>query len=62
MTDVTSPCPVDVSPEVLSDPAAVLFGLEDEFSVLHAERMTPTAIKVVVELTAREGRVRRVGC
>ena len=55
MTDVTSPCPVDVSPEVLSDPAAVLFGLEDEFSVLHAERMTPTAIKVVVELTAREG-------
>ena len=55
MTDATSPCPVEVSPEVLSDPAAVLFGLEDEFAVLHVERMTLDSIKVVVELTAREG-------
>jgi transposase len=55
MTDATSPCPVQVSPEVLSDPAAVLFGLEDEFAVLQVERMTLDSIKVVVELTAREG-------
>ena len=55
MTDVTSPCPVEVSPEVLSDPAAVLFGLEDEFPVLQVERTAPDAIKVLVELTAREG-------
>ena len=55
MTDVTSPCPVEVSPEVLSDPAAVLFGLEDEFAVLQVERMSADTIKVVVELTAREG-------
>src|SRR5687768_17077125 len=55
MTEATSPCPVEVSPEVLSDPAAVLFGLEDEFAVLHVERMTLDSIKVVVELTAREG-------
>ena len=40
MTDATSPCPVEVSPEVLSDPAAVLFGLEDEFAVLHVCRAT----------------------
>ena len=55
MTDATSPCPLEVSSEVLSDPAAVLFGLEDEFSVLHVERTAPDAIKVLVELTAREG-------
>ena len=55
MTDVTSPCPVEVSPEVLSDPAAVLFGLEHEFAVLQVERMSVDSIKVVVELTAREG-------
>ena len=34
MTDATSPCPPEVSPEVLSDSAAVLFGLEHQFSVL----------------------------
>ena len=55
MTDATSPCPVEVSPEVLSDPAAVLFGLEDKFAVLHVERMTLDSIKVVVEVPAREG-------
>jgi transposase len=55
MTDVTSPCPVEVSPEVLSDPAVVLFGLEHDFAVLQVERMSVDSIKVVVELTAREG-------
>jgi hypothetical protein len=55
MTDATSPCPPEASPEVLSDPAAVLFGLEHQFRVLHAERTAPDAIKVLVELTAREG-------
>lgn len=51
MKDVTSLCAV----EVMSDPAAVLFGLEDEFRVLLAERTGPDAIKVVVELTAWDG-------
>ena len=55
MTDVTSPCPVEVSPEVLSDPAVVLFGLEHDFAVLQVERMSVDSIKVVVVLTAREG-------
>jgi transposase len=55
MTDVTSPCPVEVSPEVLSDPASVLFGLEDEFTVLQVERKAPDAVAMLVELTAREG-------
>ena len=55
MTDVTSPCPVEVSSEVLSDPAVVLFGLEHDFAVLQVERMSVDSIKVVVELTAREG-------
>lgn len=55
MTDVTSPCPVEVLPEVLSDPAAVLLGLEDEFAVLQVERAAPNVVKVLVELTAREG-------
>lgn len=57
MKDVTSLCAV----EVMSDPAAVLFGLEDEFRVLLAERTGPDAIKVVVELTAGTGRARVVG-
>lgn len=55
MTDATSPCPPEVSSELLSDPTAVLFGLEHQFRVLHAERTAPEAIKVLVELTAREG-------
>jgi transposase len=55
MTDATSPCPPEVSSEVLSGSAAVLFGLEHQFRVLHAQRTAPEAIKVVVELTAREG-------
>jgi hypothetical protein len=62
MTDVTSPCLSEVLPEVLSDPAAALFGLEDEFTVLQVERMTQNAIKVLVELTAREGPCRRAAC
>jgi len=44
-----------VSSEVLSGSAAVLFGLEHQFRVLHAQRTAPDAIKVLVELTAREG-------
>ena len=55
MTDATSPCPPEVSSEVLSGSAAVLFGLEHQFRVLHAQRTAPDAIKVLVELTAREG-------
>ena len=55
MTDATSPCPAEVSSGLLSHPAAVLFGLEHQFRVLHAERTAPEAIKVLVKLTAREG-------
>ena len=60
MSDVTSPCTVEVSPAVLSDPAAVLFGLEDKFAVLHVERTAPNSIKVVF---LRPGRLcgRRTG-
>ena len=55
MTDATSPCPLEVSPEVLSDHAAVLFGLEDQFSVLHVARVDTDTVTAVVELTSRDG-------
>ena len=55
MTDVTSPCPPEVSAEVLSDPTAVLFGLEDEFDIVNVERIDGVSVQVTVELTAREG-------
>jgi transposase len=38
-----------------SDPAATLFGLEDEFCLLSVERTLPTAVKVIIEQAAREG-------
>ena len=41
MTDATSLCPPEVSSEVLSGSAAVLFGLEHQFRVLHAQRTAP---------------------
>jgi transposase len=37
------------------DPTAVLFGLEDEFSVLDVQRIGPTSVKMIIEQTAREG-------
>src|SRR5215217_3411249 len=37
------------------DPTAVLFGLEDEFSVLGVDRIGPTKVKMIIEQTAREG-------
>ena len=37
------------------DPTAVLFGLEDEFSVLGVDRIGPTMVKMIIEQTAREG-------
>src|SRR5215217_4951405 len=37
------------------DPTAVLFGLEDEFSVLGVDRIGPTMVKVIIEQAAREG-------
>ena len=55
MTDATSPCPPEVSSEVLSGSAEVLFVLEHQFRVLHAQRSAAEAIKVLVELTASEG-------
>lgn len=54
MTDATSTDP-EVLSEMLSDPAATLFGLEAEFTVLSVQRTGPAAVLVVVEQTAREG-------
>ena len=55
MTDATSIDPTQMLSGVLSDPTAVLFGLEAEFSVLSVSRTAPFAVKVVVEQAAREG-------
>ena len=41
--------------EVLSDPTAVLFGLEAEFSVVEVVRTGPSAVAVRIEQSAREG-------
>jgi len=54
MTDVTG-VPFEVLSDVLSDPAAVLFGLEAEFRVVSVERAGPTAVKLIIEQTARDG-------
>ena len=37
------------------DPTAVLFGLEEEFSVLKVQRIDATKVKMIIEQTAREG-------
>jgi hypothetical protein len=42
---------------VLSDPTAMLFGLEEEFSVLTVDRCGPCAVKVNIEQIARDGPV-----
>jgi transposase len=39
----------------MSDATSVLFGLEDEFSVLELQRVGSTAVKVLIEQAAREG-------
>jgi transposase len=39
----------------MSDAASVLFGLEQEFSVLEVQRVDTTAVKVIIEQAAREG-------
>ena len=39
----------------MSDATSVLFGLEHEFNVLEVERVDTTAVKVIIEQTAREG-------
>ena len=51
MTDATSIVPT----QVLSDPTAMLFGLEEEFSVLTVDRCGPRAVKVIIEQIARDG-------
>jgi len=56
MTDATSIIPTQVLSGVLSDPTAVLFGLEKEFSVLTVDRCGPCAVKVIIEQIARDGR------
>jgi hypothetical protein len=40
----------------------VLFGLEDEFSVLDVQRIGPTSVKMIIEQTAREGPCPSLGC
>ena len=55
MTDATSIVPTQVLSGVLSDPTAVLFGLEEEFSVLTVDRCGPCAVKVIIEQIARDG-------
>ena len=47
---------------VLSDPTAMLFGLEGEFSVLIVQRSGPSAVKVIIEQIAREGPCPTAGC
>ena len=54
MTDATSTDPQMLS-GMLSDPTAVLFGLEAEFSVLSVQRTASSAVAVIIEQTAREG-------
>ena len=41
--------------EVLSDPAAMLFGLEAEFAVVRVEPDWSAAVKLIIEQAAREG-------
>jgi transposase len=59
MSDATSTVssidPFKVVLEVLSDPAAVLFGLEAEFSVVSATRVGPSVVRLTIEQAAREG-------
>ena len=38
-----------------ADPTAVLFGLEEEFSVLKVQRIDAITVKMIIEQTAREG-------
>jgi transposase len=54
MTDATG-VPFEVLSDVLSDPAAVLFGLEAEFGVLNLERTGPASVKLIIEQTAQDG-------
>ena len=61
MTDVTG-VPFEVLSDVLSDAAAVLFGLEAEFGILNVERTGPAAVKLIIEQTAREDPAPPAGC
>jgi hypothetical protein len=55
MTDAMSIVPTQVLSGVLSNPTAMLFGLEEEFSVLTVDRCGPRAVKVIIEHIARDG-------
>jgi hypothetical protein len=46
----------------MSDATSVLFGLEQEFSVLGVRRVDATAVKVIVEQVAREGPCQSAEC
>jgi hypothetical protein len=49
MTDATSIVRTQVLSGVLSDPTAMLFGVEEEFSVLTVDRCGPCGVKVIIE-------------
>lgn len=49
-----APCAIAVNTASV-DPMAVLFGLEEEFSVLDVQRIDPTPVKMIIEQTASEG-------
>ena len=53
--DATSIVPTQVLSGVLSDLTTMLFGLEEEFSVLAVDRCGPWAVKVIIEQIARDG-------
>ena len=54
MTDATG-VGFEVLSDVLSEPTAVLFGLEAEFSVLSVDRTGRSAVKLIIEQVSREG-------
>ncbi len=57
MSDATSTVssidPLGAVLEVLSDPTAVLFGLEAEFSVSSISRIDPSTVRVIVRQTVQ---------
>lgn len=65
MSDATSTVssidPFSAVSEVVSDPAAVLFGLEAEFSVA-VTRVDAATVQVVIEQALGKGRAWRAGC
>jgi hypothetical protein len=45
----------------MSDATSVLFGLEDEFSVVEVQRVAATAVKVIIEQSRGRSPVQSAG-